>query len=412
MVLRRWGCVAIAWLLAGVPAAGAPVKVEDGRPDPAACSHREAGGFVVNGGNSGWQLKAFCTTGEGNLLAIVGAAERYGANVAVRPAAGGAVCVLDPAGKQLAQWPVEFTPQAIGLAPDGMVYVAGEGKIARFAADGRALGVVRSPHTSELDDTTALRSAAEKRLAEMRSMYDRTMSLVKDRIKTLSEKDPQALSAVEKTQLEQQKTILASYERMSDTYQKMSVEQVLGDITSRLTNISSISASEQDVFLACGETSGYGFSIWRLSADLREAKKIVTGLSGCCGQMDVQCSGGELYVAENSRFRVQRFDRDGKPLGSFGKGARDGAGGGFCSCCNPMNLCFSQSGDIFTSESNGTIKRFTRDGKFVENVGAAEVRPGCKRSTIARSPDESRFYYFDRDKSRIIVLARVESAGR
>ena len=56
--------------------------------------------------------------------------------------------------------------------------------------------------------------------------------------------------------------------------------------------------------------------------DFSEPKRIVDGLSGCCGQMDIQCCGDDFVVAENSRKRVVRYDSDGKQVS---RGARPAA---------------------------------------------------------------------------------------
>ena len=84
-------------------------------------------------------------------------------------------------------------------------------------------------------------------------------------------------------------------------------------------------------------SKGYGYRVWRTDLNFQNAVAIVDGLSGCCGQMDIQCCGDEVVVAENSRHRVVRYDADGKTIASFGKRSRDGAGECFGGCCNPMN---------------------------------------------------------------------------
>jgi sugar lactone lactonase YvrE len=151
---------------------------------------------------------------------------------------------------------------------------------------------------------------------------------------------------------------------------------------------------------------GYGYAVWRADRDFSNPKQIITGLSGCCGQMDIQTANNEVFVAENSRHRVVRYDRDGKQVGSFGKTDREGVGEGFGGCCNPMNLCFAADGALLVSESNGVVKKFTPDGKYETLVGIAEVPAGCKNSAIGISSDGQYVYYIDIQKSNIIQLAR------
>ena len=123
---------------------------------------------------------------------------------------------------------------------------------------------------------------------------------------------------------------------------------------------SSISATGDDVFLATHAAAGYGFDIWRMDDQFENAAVVVKELRGCCGQMDVKANEDGVFVAENSRHRVCRFDRDGKELGAWGYGARTGLEG-FGSCCNPMNVAFGPQNAVYTSEDDtGRIKRYRR----------------------------------------------------
>ena len=46
-------------------------------------------------------------------------------------------------------------------------------------------------------------------------------------------------------------------------------------------------------------------------------------------------------------------------------------------------------------------------GEFVEIVGTAQVKGGCKNSAIAIEPDGSRLYYMDVNAGRVLVLTRT-----
>ena len=170
------------------------------------------------------------------------------------------------------------------------------------------------------------------------------------------------------------------------------------------SGVNAIAVSEKDVFVACSETKGYGFAVWRLDRDLGEPKKIVEGLRGCCGQMDIQAHGGDLYVAENARKRVVRYDRNGKELAAWGESERQGVVG-FGSCCNPMNIRFGPGGELLTSESNlGRIKRFQPDGQFLGIAAEVAIVPGCKHVAIGISSDGKRMYLLDITRSHIVAL--------
>jgi hypothetical protein len=148
-----------------------------------------------------------------------------------------------------------------------------------------------------------------------------------------------------------------------------------------------------------------------MTHDFREPKQIISGLSGCCGQIDIQAAADGLYVAENSRHRVVKFDREGKRLDAWGKRDREGSAGGFGGCCNPMNLCFLPGGYVLTAESEGLMKRFTADGKYDGLLGTAQVSGGCKNVAVAVSPDGKHAYFYDQQGSQILIFDRADSAA-
>jgi hypothetical protein len=86
--------------------------------------------------------------------------------------------------------------------------------------------------------------------------------------------------------------------------------------------VNAIAAGGKYIYTTTRANKGYGFRVWRSNLDLANSKQIVDGLSGCCGQMDVQCCGDDVVVAENSRKRVVRYDSNGKQLAAFGKAIR------------------------------------------------------------------------------------------
>ena len=164
------------------------------------------------------------------------------------------------------------------------------------------------------------------------------------------------------------------------------------------------------MFLCCAAVEGYGYDIYRLNHDLAGAVKIVAGLRGCCGQMDIQALDGDVYAAENSRGRVVRFDRDGEEVASWGKRDRKSVEG-FGSCCNPMNVRLMPDGTVYTSEASlGRIKRFSPDGEFLGLVGTADIVPGCKHVALGVSPDGESVFLLDITRSQITVLKQRTEA--
>ncbi|MHC4716447.1 MAG: NHL repeat-containing protein [Planctomycetota bacterium] len=182
------------------------------------------------------------------------------------------------------------------------------------------------------------------------------------------------------------------------------------------SKVSGLTLAGKDLFASFGR--GWSLRstavIVRFDADLGAAKTIATGLRGCCQRLDLVSRDGVLYVAENTRHRVVRYDREGKVLSKWGRRDRKKVDG-FGSCCNPMNLCFGPGGVLYTAESGlGRIKRYTADGKFLGLVGYVELprsqRAGrlaasCSNIAVAVSRDGSRVYVQDYKGNVIRVLA-------
>jgi hypothetical protein len=138
---------------------------------------------------------------------------------------------------------------------------------------------------------------------------------------------------------------------------------------------------------------------------------VLTGLSGCSGQMDVQCCEDCLLVAENTRKRVGVYSFEGKLLRTFGKEGRDSVGEGFGGCCNPMNTFPADNGSVLTAESEGYIKRFDKNGKFVELIAQAELSGGCKNVAVASSRDGKRIFLMDLPGSKLLIFEKKGAAS-
>jgi hypothetical protein len=143
---------------------------------------------------------------------------------------------------------------------------------------------------------------------------------------------------------------------------------------------------------------------------MSEPVQLATGLSGCCGQFDIQANEDYLLLAENTKFQVGMLDHDGKRISSFGKSSRLG-GDGFGGCCNPMNVRCCDNGDILTAESSiGTIKRFNQAGELVGLIGKAKIGGGCKHVALGFDKARDRYYIQFEDKNGICVLVSKSEA--
>ncbi len=354
------------------------------------------------------KINAFCLNANGQIVAVCGNGP-------------GEVRIINDDGKILTSWKTDVKPEAVNVADDGSVLVGGEGKLFRFDANGKELQQAEAPHAHALrTDNDALRKqaiaslkqrSASSSLASRITLYEQVIKQLEDKGKKseLNDQEMRMLEVLPKTleTFRKQAAIEAEKGDKKDEDDGPSEQQIQAYIKSAVASkmrISSISSSDEHVFVATRAIAGFGYDIWRMDTEFSNSKVIVTGLRGCCGQMDVQCCKNGIFVAENSRHRVVRYDEEGKEVTTFGK--RDVTGvDGFSSCCNPMNVCFNGTGEVFTAESGtGRIKRFSPDGELVSYVGDVELVPGCKNVSIAVSPKTDKVYMLDLTRNHIVMM--------
>lgn len=173
-----------------------------------------------------------------------------------------------------------------------------------------------------------------------------------------------------------------------------------------LREVTGIAITGNDLFVATQSLKDYGYVVYRLTPELKVPKQVVSDLSGCCGQMDIQAHNGDLWVAHNARHLVERYSRTGKKLSSFGKFDRKAASG-FGGCCEPKNLRFAEN-VVYCAESGPPtcIKKFSLSGKFLGVVAVPEFKTGCVRVTTEVSKD-GKFYMLDPDGGQIHVIGKA-----
>ena len=400
----------------------------------APATHRQQKVLTVAKVEAGEKLEDFCLDSKGRILALLGPNDQSPSGIALpavpgisagqQPKFESAVHVFDATGHLVAKWAVGFSGQAINTAPDGTVLIGGDGHVARFSPEGKKLQEAESPQMTYIhNNKEEMQERAKEQLESDRLTFSEQVKQFEEQLKEIREskktqpatkkdvKPSEPAEEGEVSQLDERQLaqILESYKQHLKNLETKTVEQALQEVLGRAKRTHSITASDSDVFVSCPALAGYGFGVWRTDDKFGKAKEVIKSLSGCCGQMDVQCCNGELYVCENSRHRVIRFDRDGKEIGQFGKRDRTGEGENFGGCCNPMNLCFTKDGNLYVSESNGVVKHFTPAGKYLGIVGIAEVQPGCKNSCVGVTGDDKQLFYIDVYKSQIIHLTRDQA---
>lgn len=325
----------------------------------------------------------------------------------------GAIAIYDGEGKKQREFLLSFTPTAMNFAPSGELFVAGSGKIAKLNRDGETLLEIEAPNIGNKEEMMAqMKKAAEEQMEAIMQSYDTQEQLLDKQIakaeKAPEDEDEKAAAKRERRLklLRQQKE---QYSQIREQVKGSLGTQVNEASLARLTRATGMGITKQDIFVSLPEAAGYGYSVWRLDHNLENPKVVVEKLGGCCGQMDIQCDDEHLLVAENTKFEVGIYDRDGKRLSGFGQ--RAGAtGDGFGSCCNPMNVRACK-GEILTAESSiGDIKRFSPEGEFLGYVGRANVGGGCKHVAIGVDTDRDWHYMMVQDSHCVAVLVPKDQA--
>ncbi|MBA4187398.1 MAG: hypothetical protein C0467_05195 [Planctomycetaceae bacterium] len=390
------------------PAAVPPVPGAPKNPaEKLETTHKVVASVAVKG-EKGMTLQTLCLDTQGRVIGLVAPPKPFGAPT---KGATAEIHVFDADGKPVKNWKVAFHATAVNSGPDGTIYVAGDSKLARFDKDGKLVGeVVELPHlAAALKDQDGLKKKAEAQLKQekdqMAAVYANARKQITEQLKAIEDKQPEDRTKTEVRQIEQFKNLLKNYEKIEGDLKNRTIEQVLEQMTGRMRIANGISVSEKDVFVASGDV-GYGYAVWRCGTDLKDAKQVLSGIGGCCGQMDIQCHGPDVLVAENTKHQFTRYDRDGKKMGSFGKRGLDTDPKCFGGCCNPMNIRANGVGDIYTAESEGIIKRFSPSGEYLETAGVVKLSGGCKNVAVAVSADAKKLYFCDLPGSKFHVLEK------
>ena len=428
-----------AWAMSIVVSAGG-VAARQSLADDAAKSatHAQERLITVVNGGSREKLTTFAVDRQGRIIAGVSGDQSL-------------LRVFDSEGNQRAEWPLPVPPEAVNVGPKGDVYVGGAGKLLRLDGNGAVTKVREAPNLAGAKDAAVViqkqvkeRARQDvdakqrertrthtKRLADIEkkiTVIDRELKAIADEASTgpaFDDEEKEQREQERKALLKRRATLVRLGKNLKTTIAAAtgsrgtaagrgpatvaeppapSIEQLVA----AQARIASISASSTDVFFACSSSTGTGFDVWRTDLDFEQGQRIGNSLRGCCGQMDVQANDNGVYVAENTKHRVSCYSREGKSVLDFGSRER-GSDAGFEGCCNPMNVAFGPGKSVYTAEAgSGRVKRFAADGTFMELVGAVELVPGCKKVSIAVSPQGDRVYMLDITRGHIVVMSSNE----
>ena len=219
-------------------------------------------------------LTTFCMDREGNLLACDSKANE--------------IRKISPAGKTLARWKFNFAPNAIHACPDGTIYVAGQGKVAKLDKTGKVLKTV------ETDGSNFPAGRPSGITATKRDVFVCIGSGWSLRSRSSIVRFDRDLG---------QPTIIAEDLRgccqRLDTIAKDGVLYVAENARYRV--------------LKC-DRNGKILSKWG-----NRDRRNIEGFGSCCNPMNL-CFGpkGELYTAESGLGRIKRYSTDGEFLGLVG----------------------------------------------------------------------------------------------
>jgi len=376
---------------------------------------------VTDGEGSRVQLNSFCLDSKGNVLAAC-----------TGQAGKGDIRAVSPEGKLLQTWTLDFVPQAINRAAEGTIYAGGAGKVAKLDADGKVLQEIKLPSDMKplppeeevklREELKTVQAGYMKAIQEYQTLQMKAMKLRQELVKLQREvsqaKNDEAKNKLAEQVEKNQSESRAATEK-SQAAQKTFMERlpVLQKIMVKLPaanggTVTGIAATNRDLFVCRMPDMGYGYEVWRTDLNFGEPKKIITGLSGCCGQMDLQADGDELWIPENGRHRVHRYDRDGKKLSSFGKNDR-AAIDGFGGCCEPKNIRIVGD-EIFTAESTQPvqIKHFSKGGRFQGIVAVPTYKTGCVRVCVEVSADKKQVFCLSPGENAIYVFEKGISSEK
>jgi hypothetical protein len=436
---------------------------ESARPNLVEPTHKQVRALQPLHAGKPIHLNTFCLDREGNIVAAVGGNSPYQVpdqseatdqtettgQTAVGATPAGFVQIYSPDWQLLKELPLDFQPTALNFDSAGNLYVGGESNLCKFSPAGELLAKATAPNLAgrTRDELEAeAKKSLETQAKQMTEIYASQLKQIEAALAakgkgstTTEEQDsngsegqntgndapaapeqadpeqaeepvdedeeagPNPFLQMEAEQLAEMKQQMADGLKMvQDQY--VANPEMIRQTVKQMGQINSLAVAKEELFVTTGSLGSFGYDIWRTDLNFEQPKKVKSKLGGCCGQLDIQSDGENLLIAENTKFRVGIYNRDGRPVRHFG--SQDRAGDtGFGSCCNPMNIRCCANGDVLTAESSiGTIKRFDANGQLVGNIGKAKISGGCKHVALAHDEQRDRYYMQYQDASTICVL--------
>lgn len=355
-------------------------------------------------------LSTFRVLENGNLVACVSPkGRRARRNVTATNDHSGYVQVYSPELELVEEFGLPFRPDALDLDKSGNMYVGGSGGVVKLSPEGEVISKCESPNQVGVDLEKLrkkIRADLVKQQAQLGKSLERQVASLESRIKKIKDsvEEGEELSKRDSRKLKRlDKQLAEMTEYLAEQDSDVTDEQVEAQLN-RSTRITAIAVSADDLFVATSAQAGFGYEVFRFDHNFENGERVLKGLRGCCGQMDIHAMGEQIAVAENTKYNVAVYDRDGKEVSRFGE-RLSGDNQGFGSCCNPMNVLCCPNGDYLTAESSvGKIKRFNSEGELVGYVGDAKIGGGCKHVAFGFDANLDRYYVQHEDSNTICIL--------
>lgn len=391
--------VAFSVFMPAMPAAATPDT--DSKAGP---THKQLRTIKPKHDGRDLTLLTFCLSPSRDLWVSVSSEPRYAQlGAALKDNKFQGIQVYDTDGQLKSEHALKFDATAINFGPDGTLFAAGQGKLARLSPMGDVQLEAPAPNIGDMEEfKKKVVEAAKAEYKKNAEQYRKQAETYARQIEAAEKKKPDERSEQEQAQLETWKQQHQQFEQIAEQFADQNLDPA-STVLSRLA-IPGIAVTADHVFVVLQSDSGRGYEVWRTNHDLSDGKMVCEGLSGCCGNMDVQARESGFATCENSRFQVVSHDSEGKRLASFGKRDRSKPEG-FGSCCNPMNCLSLANGDYVVAESSiGNIKRFDGKGNFQGIVGKARISGNCKHVSLGFDEQRDRYYMMNQDKNHICVL--------
>jgi len=111
---------------------------------------------------------------------------------------------------------------------------------------------------------------------------------------------------------------------------------------------------------------------------------------------------GNFYVADESEFRLKKFDAQGRPQASWGDASRE-----FKALKKPSGIAVDEQGFLYiTDAAANCVIKFSKDGKFISKWGKSGSKPGELLGPLGIAVDRSgTVYVADSGNNRIVTYS-------